>query len=157
MMNIFPLSIRTAATGLLVATLIGTCGCRIFGDSPSGSLASVSISHRPMADVHSAVTMVFLSEGFTAGASGENEFTFTRPGGKREQTAYGNDLFDRPLKVKVVVTTQQKNAATVVVVCNAWVIEAEHDPVFKETHPVRWLGRRPYVDLLAAVKTRLGQ
>jgi hypothetical protein len=45
----------------------------------------------------------------------------------------------------------------VVVACKAWIIEAQNDVVFEDTHPVRWFGRVPYVELMDAVKARLIQ
>jgi hypothetical protein len=71
--------------------------------------------------------------------------------------AYGSMTFHRPITVKVVVTTQPQGADTIVVGCNAWIIESENDPVFQEIHPVHSFGKQPYEDLLQEVKTQLGE
>jgi len=147
----------TLLAGLLLAGLLGTTGCRTIKGAPTGSLAAVSITNRPMAEVETAIMTVFFANGYTGGASAADTYTFTKPGGEREKLAYGNSMFDHSLLVKVEVTTVQPATNTVVIACKAWVIEAQDQMVFEETHPVHWLGRVPYEDLLEAVKTRLGQ
>ena len=144
-------------SGLLLAVLLGNTGCRTVKGAPPGSLAAVTITNRSMTDVELAIVTVFFSNGYTGGASAAETYTFTKSGGEREKLAYGSSMFDHPLLVKVEVTTVQPDTNTVIVACKAWVIEAQNEMVFEETHPVHWLGRVPYEDLLKAVKTRLGQ
>lgn len=147
----------TIAAALLLAVLACGTGCRSVKGAPPDSLAAVTITNRPMDDVDKAIMTVFLTSGYAGGASAENEYTFTRPGGEREKLAYGNSMFDHSLTVKVDVTTVPRGTNVIVVACKAWVIEAQDQMVFEDTHPVRWLGRSPYVDLLESVKSRLGQ
>jgi len=150
-----PLAVFVA--GLMLVVLFGATGCKSVKGAPSGSLTAVTITNRPMSDVETAIMTVFLTKGYTGGASSGDTYTFTRPGGDREKIAYGSALFKPSLLVKVEVTTVEQSPDTVVVACKAWVIVDQDDAVFEDTHPVRWLGRGPYEDLLEAVKARLGQ
>jgi hypothetical protein len=146
-----------AGAVLLAAVILGAVGCESFDGSASGSLASVTILNRPMADVQAAVTNVFTAHAFAGGSTGTNQFTFHRAGSSMDMLAYGSYMFQHPISVKVVVTTRQRAPDVIAVGCNAWIIEAENDPVFQEIHPVSSLRKGPYEDLLNEVKTRLGQ
>jgi hypothetical protein len=156
-MNIPKWQIAVAGAGLLAVILLGAAGCESFDNPPTGSLASVTITNRPMPEVQAAVTNVFAARMFTGGPSGTNQFTFKRPGSSMDNIAYGSYMFDRPVTVKVVVTTRQQSPDEIIVGCNAWLVEAENDPVFQENHPVRSLRKGPYEELLKEIKTRLGQ
>jgi hypothetical protein len=141
---------------LLAAVWLGATGCQSFKSSP-GDLTSVTITNRPMTDVQAAVTKVFTQHAFANVLSQENQFTFSRVGTSADQIAYGSLTFHRPITVRVVVNTRQQTPDSIEVGCNAWIIEAENDPVFQEVHPVRYFGRGPYEDLLKEVQTELGQ
>jgi hypothetical protein len=154
-MKIFTHNRGFAGIGLLAAIFFGAAGCQSFNGPVQSSLASVSIVNRPMADVQAAVTNVFTAHNFVGGATGTNEFIYTRPAGRMDRLAYGSYMFNRPVTVKVAVTTRQKNPALVVVGCNAWIVEAENDPTFQEIHPVGIFGRGPYEGLLQEIKGRL--
>jgi len=142
--------------GLLAIVWLGATGCQSFNASP-GNLASVTITNRPMADVAAAVTKVFTAHAFDEVSNRGNSFTFSRAGTSADRMAYGSLTFHRPITVRVVVTTRPQGADSLVVGCNAWIIEAENDPVFQEVHPVRSFGRGPYEDLLKEVQAQLGE
>ena len=145
-----------AGLALLATVWLGAVGCQSFGTAP-GDLASVTITNRPLAEVQAAVTKVFAAHVFAGGSTGPDQFTFHRIGTGTDQVAYGSHLFQRPITVKVVVTTRTQSPEVVVVGCNAWVIEAENDPTFQEIHPVRTLGKRPYEDMLKEIQSQLSQ
>ena len=153
-MNLFKRSLGWAA--VLAAIGLGVAGCQSFGDGAPGYLTSVQISNRPMAAVQTAVTNVFTGHAFTGGSTGANQFTYSRPGTSLDKLAYGSYLFDRPITVKVVVTTRQQTPAIIVVGCKAWIVEAAGDPVFEELHPVRAFGKEPYEDLLKEIRAQSG-
>lgn len=140
-----------------VLFLLATAGCESFKGASESYLTSVSITNRPMADVNAAVTNVFLGHAFTGGPTATNRFTFKRAGGGVDNLAYGSYLFQHPISVKVEVTTRQSAADTIIVGCNAWVIEAEYDQIFEEVHPVRSFRKGPYAELLGEIKKYLGQ
>jgi len=148
---------RTVGFAALLAVIgLGAAGCQSFGDASPGSLTSVQIVNRPMASVRTAVTNVFTAHAFLGGATGTNQFTYSRPGTSLDKLAYGSSLFDQPITVRVVVTARQQTPELIVVGCNAWIVEAENDPVFRELHPVRSFGKGPYEDLLKEVRAQAG-
>lgn len=153
-MNIFKRTLGFAA--LLVAIGLGAVGCQSFDDASPGSLTSVQIVNRPMAAVQTAVTNVFTAHAFMGGLTATNQFTYSRPGTSMDKLAYGSSLFDRPVTVRVVVTTRQPTPELIVVGCNAWIVEAENDPVFQELHPIRSFGKGPYEDLLKEIRAQAG-
>ena len=143
--------------GLLIAVIwLGATGCQSFSSS-TDSLTSVTITNRPMADVQATVTKVFTEHAFAEVLSEGNKFTFSRASTSSDQIAYGSHLFQRPVTVRVVVNTRQQAPNSIEVSCNAWVIEAENDPMFQELHPVRYFGRGPYEELLEKVQAELGE
>jgi hypothetical protein len=144
-----------AVMGLLAAIFLGAVGCQSFDGPAQSDLASVDLVNQPLPAVQSAVTNVFTAHSFSGGSSGANEFTYKRPAGRMDQIAYGSYMFSRPVIVKVVVTTRQKNPTVTVLACNAWIVESENDPTFQEMHPVGSLGRGPYEDLLKEVRAKL--
>jgi hypothetical protein len=154
-MNIFKRTVGFAA--LLAAIVLGAAGCQSFGDTSSDSLTSVEILGPPMAAVQTAVTNVFTAHAFTGGLTATNQFTYSRPGTSLDKLAYGSYMFDRPITVKVVVTTRQRTPDLIVVGCKAWIVEAENDPMFQELHPVHSFGKGPYEDLLKEVRLRASQ
>ncbi len=156
-MNASKRNFRISGLCLLAAVWLGATGCQSFSASETKSLTSVTITSRSMADVQAAVTKVFTAHMFDNVLNQENQFTFTRAGTSADQMAYSSMTFNRPITVKVVVTTQPQGADTIIVGCNAWIIESENDPVFQEIHPVHAFGKRPYDDLLQEVKTQLGE
>jgi hypothetical protein len=147
---------ETVGLCLLAAVWLGATGCKSFNSSP-GDLTSVTITNRPMAEVQAAVTRVFTAHAFANVRSQENQFTFSRVGTSADQIAYGSLTFHRPITVRVVVNTRQPAPDLIEVGCNAWIIEAENDPVYQEIHSVRYFGRGPYEDLLKEVQTQLGE
>lgn len=157
MMNATKRIFQITGLGLLAALWLGATGCQSFSTSPAGNLTSVTITNRPMADVQAAVAKVFAAHMYYNALSRENEFTFTRAGTSADQMAYGSVTFHRPITVRVVVTTQPQGADTIIVGCNAWVIELENDPTFQEIHPIRSSSKQPYEDLLQEVKAQLGE
>jgi len=120
-------------------------------------LAAVTITNRPMADVKTAVTNVFVARMFQGGQSGTNQFTFRRPASSMDNLAYGSYMFEQTVTVKVVVTTRQQTPDVIIVGCNAWLVKAENEPVFQEDHPVRSLGKGPYEELLKEIKKQVGE
>src|SRR5690242_13755534 len=89
-----------AGFSLLAVALLGGAGCESFNATPSGNLASVTISNQPMAAVQSAVAAVFVEHGFTGGQTGVNEFTFSRLGSRTDDIAFGSYMFQEPVTVK---------------------------------------------------------
>jgi hypothetical protein len=146
-----------AGMGLLAAICLGTSGCQSFNGPPPGNLTSVTITNHPLADVQSAVAGVFATHGFTGGQTGPNEFTYTRLGSRMNDIAYGSSLFQETVTVKVVVTTEPQLPDSIVVGCNAWLVEAEDDPMFADSHKVRSLRKWPYEQLLEDIKAQLGE
>ena len=94
---------------------------------------------------------------FSGGKSRTNQFTYKRAGSSMDNLAYGSYMFDHPVTLKVVVTTRQQTPDLIVVGCNAWLVEAENDPVFQENHPVHSLRKGPYEELLKEIKMQVGQ
>ena len=139
---------------LLAALALGAAGCQSFDEASPGSLASVQIVNQPMAAVQTAVTNVFTAHAFVGGLTATNQFTYSRPGTSMDKLAYGSYLFDRPISVKVVVTTRQQTPALIVVGCNAWIVEAADDPTFREQHAIHLFGKGPYEDLLKEVRAQ---
>lgn len=154
-MNFFKRALSSVT--LLVAIGLGSVGCQSFDGAAPGSLASVEIANQPMAVVQAEINNVFMAHAFTGGPTGVNQFTFSRAGTSMDQLAYGSHLFQRPITVRVVVTTRQQTPASIVVGCNASIIESENDPIFQEVHPIRVFGKGPYEDLLKEVQARAGQ
>jgi hypothetical protein len=146
-----------AGIGLLGIIWLGALGCQSMDESSSSDLVSVAITNRPLADVQSAVTAVFAKDGFGGGRTGPNQFTFTKPGSRLDEVAYGNSMFHESVTLKVVVTTEQQPAGSIVLGCNAWLVEAANDPVFQDAHKVRQLRKHPYEELLKEVQTQLGE
>jgi hypothetical protein len=144
-------------TAVLAVIILGAAGCESFSSAPSGDLASVTISNRPMSEVQTAITNVFVARMFSGGKSGTNQFTYKRAGSSMDNLAYGSYMFDHPVTLKVVVTTRQQTPDLIVVGCNAWLVEAENDPVFQENHPVHSLRKGPYEELLKEIKMQVGQ
>ncbi len=66
-------------------------------------------------------------------------------------------MFDEVVTLRVVVTVQQLDPQKIFVGCKAWLIEAEDDPVFADSHQVRKLRKWPYEQLLDDIKTQFGQ
>lgn len=138
---------------------LGLCvtGCQTFNATPSGNLASVTITNQSMSAVANAVAAVFATHGFEGGQTGANQFTFTCPGSRTDNLAYGSYMFDEVVTVKVVVTTKQLNPNSIYLGCNAWLIEAANDPVFQDEHKVRLLRKWAYAQLLKDIQTQFGQ
>jgi len=143
-------------TTLLAAITLLSTGCQTFDDATPGNLASVQIVSQPMSAVKTAVTNVFTAHAFIGGSTGTNVFSYSRPGTSMDKLAYGSYMFDRPITVKVVVTTQQQNPEIIVLGCKAWIVEAENDPMFQEMHPVHSFSKGPYEDLLKEVRSQTG-
>jgi len=154
-MNLFKRMLGFAA--LLAAIGLGAAGCQSFDDSSPGSLASVQIVNQPMAAVQAAVTNVFTAHAFVGGLSATNQFTYSRPGTSLDKLAYGSYLFDRPITVKVIVTARQQTPDLIRLGCQAWVVEADNDPVFQELHPIYSFSKGPYEDLLKEVQAQAGR
>jgi len=132
-------------------------GCQSFSNVPSGNLASVTITNQTMTAVANATAAVFLTHGFNGGQTGANQFTFTCPGSRSDNLAYGSYMFDEVVTVKVMVITKQLTTNSIYVGCNAWLIENANDPVFQDDHKVRMLRKWPYEQLLKDIQTHLGR
>ncbi len=139
------------------ALALGVTGCQTFSATPSGNLASVTITGQSMPAVANAVAAVFATHGFEGGQTGANQFTFTCPGSRTDNLAYGSYMFDEVVTVKVVVSTKRLTPDSIYVGCNAWLIEADNDPVFQDEHKVRLLRKWAYAQLLKDIQTQLGQ
>lgn len=151
--NIFP---GIAGLCLLAAMALVGAGCQTFSASPD-SLASVTITNQPMSAVQSAVAAVFEQHGFTGGQTGANEFTFNHIGTRTDDFAYGSEMFQEPVTVKVVVSTRQVSPDLISLGCNAWLVEAEDNPVFQDSHKVRLIRKWPYEQLLDDVQLQLAK
>jgi hypothetical protein len=145
------------AVALVGALALCVTGCQTFSATPSGNLASVTITNQSMSAVANAVAAVFATHGFEGGQTGANQFTFTCPGSRTDNLAYGSYMFDEVVTVKVVVTTKQLTPDSIYLGCNAWLIEADNDPVFQDEHKVRLLRKWAYAQLLKDIQTQLGQ
>ena len=143
----------------VLAGALGLCviGCESFSNVPSGKLVSITITNQPMANVVQATTAVFATHGFSGGQTGANQFTFTCPGSRSDNLAYGSYMFDEVVTVKVMVITKQLTTNSIYVGCNAWLIESANDPVFQDDHKVRMLRKWPYEQLLKDIQTQVGQ
>jgi hypothetical protein len=155
-MNVIRTQIFLAA---VLVGLLGLCvtGCQSFNDLPPGNLASVIITNQPMANIANATAAVFATHGFSGGQTGAGQFTYTRLGSRTDNLAYGSYMFDEMVTIKVVVVTKQLTPDSILVGCNAWLVEAENDPVFEDDHKVRQLRKWPYEQLLKDIQTQLGQ
>jgi len=147
---------------LMAAALAGVLalcvtGCQSFSDVPSGKLASITITNQSMANVADATAAVFASHGFNGGQTAPGQYTYTRPGSRTDNLAYGSFMFDEMVTIKVVVVTKQLTPGSIFVGCNAWLVEADNDPVFEDAHKVRQLRKWPYEQLLKDIQTQLGE
>jgi hypothetical protein len=143
----------------MLAGAAGLClaGCQSFSNAPSGNLASITVTNQSMANVSNATAAVFATHGFNGGQTGANQFTFTCPGSRTDNLAYGSYMFDEVVTVKVVVLTKQLTTNSIYVGCNAWLVENANDPVFQDDHKVRMLRKWPYEQLLKDIQAQLGQ
>ena len=143
----------------LVAALgLGVTGCQSFkAGPPPGALASVTITNRSVADVTQAARAVFAVHGFEEVASGPGQFTFERAGTRMNNLAYGSEMFNEVVTIRVIVTVTPLNLADTAVSCAAWLVEAADDPVFQDDHKVRKLRKWPYEQLLNDIKGQLGE
>jgi hypothetical protein len=139
------LSLVALAAGLLA-------GCQSLNEPDAGNLASVEITGQPLAVVQTAITNVFTANAFIGGPTGPNEFSYLRPGSRMDQAAYGSYMFQRPIMVKVEVTTTARPPDTIVVGCKAWIVEEDSDPVMQENHKIGFFGRGTYENLLKQVQ-----
>jgi hypothetical protein len=144
---------------IALAGALGLCvtGCQSFNGLPPGNLAAIIITNQPMTNVVQATTAVFAAHGFSGGQTGAGQFTYTRLGSRTDNLAYGSFMFDELVTIKVVVVTRQLTPNSILVGCNAWLVEAENDPVFQDNHKVRMLRKWPYEQLLNDIKTQLGE
>jgi hypothetical protein len=154
--------ITTCKRTFIAAALLGALGliatgCQSFSNAPSGNLVSVTITNQSMASVANATAAVFATHGFTGGQTGANQFTFTCLGSRSDNLAYGSYMFNEVVTVKVVVMTRQLTPNSIFLGCNAWLIEADNDPVFQDDHKVRMLRKWPYEQLLKDIQIQLGQ
>lgn len=140
---------------LMAVGLLALTGCETFNDPPDTYLTTVTITNRTPEQVQAAITEVFSSRGFNGGISGADQFTFTRLGSKADQLAYGSYMFKETVNVKVVVTTTTQADGTILVGCNAWLVETSTDAFIDDAHKVRQLRKRPYEELLEAVKAQV--
>ncbi len=143
--------------GLMLAVVWLVSGCQSFNGPAPGNLTSVTITNRSLSDVQTAVVGVFVTHGFSGGRTAADQFTYTRMGSRMNDLAYASAMFNEIVTVKVVVTTSSEANGNIVVGCNAWLIEAANDPVFQDSHQIRQLRKWPYEQLLADVKTQLGE
>jgi hypothetical protein len=157
-----PIMIATFKKNFMTAMLVGAlglcvAGCQSFSNVPSGNLASITITNQPMTNVVQAAAAVFATHGFSGGQTGPGQFTYTRLGSRTDNLAYGNSMFDELVTIKVVVVTRQLAPNSILVGCNAWLVEADNDPVFEDDHKVRQLRKWPYEQLLKDIQTQLGE
>jgi hypothetical protein len=152
----------TFKRNLMAAALVGVLGlcvtgCQSFSSLPPDNLTSVTITNQPMANIANAMAAVFAVHGFSGGQTGANQFTYTRLGSRSDNLAYGSYMFDEMVTIKVVVMTRQLTTNSILVGCNAWLVEADKDPVFEDDHKVRQLRKWPYEQLLKDIQTQLGE
>jgi len=142
-----------------LAGALGLCatGCQSFNGPPPGNLASVTITNKAMADVATATAAVFAVHGFKGGQTGPGQFTYNRLGSRINNLAYGSYMFEEAVTVKVQVTLQQLTPNSILVGCKAWLVEADNDSVFEDSHKVRPIRKWPYDQLLKDIQTQLGE
>ena len=86
-------------------------------------------------------------------ADGMTEAEYAAP----NNLTYGSYMFDEIVTIRIVVTLRQIDPSSVVVACNAWMVEDANDPVFADSHPVRQLRKWPYEQLMKDIRTQLGE
>ena len=146
-----------AAFCLLALLWLAASGCKTYSGPPENNLALVTITNRPLAEVQTAVTNVFLAHGYTVGLVRDNSFTFTRKTGGMDHLIYGSYVFGDNVLIKAGVITRQMPDDTIGVSCNAWIDAAEDDPIFEGDHEKTALRKKPYQALLEEVKQKLGE
>ena len=146
-----------APLGLLLILWLAASGCETFNRPPDNSLASVTITNRPLADVQLAVIKVFTAHGYTGTATPGSDLSFSRKGSRMDELLYGNYVFQQTVTVNAQVTTQMQPDSSILVGCNAWLVAAQNDPIFEDDHQVHQLRKTPYEDLLKEVKQSLGE
>lgn len=146
-----------AGMSLLAILLLNGTGCTSINGGAQRNIASVTITNRPMAEVQSAVAAVFAQHGFGGGQTAANQFTFSRLASPADQQAYGNEMFNGPVSIKVAVTTTSLPSGNILVGCNGWLVEAPKDPMYQNSYRVRQLREWPYQQLMDEIKARLGE
>ena len=160
-MNVLSNVFGARSTLRRVFLALGLCllavGCQSFNSSPGGSLSSVTITDRTMPQIASAIQEVFVSHYFQGGQTGPYEFTYERPGSRMNNMAYGSYFFDEKVTVRVVVKVQSLSGTQYLLTCKAALVEDAGDPVFQDTHKVRYLRKWPYDQLIQDIKKQLGE
>lgn len=160
-MNSERISVRTLGiTGLVLSAALWLCtiGCQSFKpEPPAGSVATINLTNRSSAEIAGAVQSVLTSHGFTGGQSGPNQYTYEHPGSRVDNLAYANYFFNEPVVVRVTVTLSSFTAGSIMVSCQAWLVESANDPVFEDSYQVRKLRKWPYEDLLNDIRKQLGE
>jgi hypothetical protein len=142
---------------LAPALLVLFAGCQSFNSPPTNNLASVTITDRTMPQIASAIQTVFATHYFRGGQTGPYEFTYERPGSRLNNLAYGSYMFDEKVTVRMKVKVQPVYGSQFLLSCNAALVEDAGDPIFQDTHHVRWLRKWPYEQLLKDIRTQLGE
>ena len=144
---------------LLALLWLAAVGCKTYSGPPENNLALVTITNRPLAEVQTAVTNVFLAHGYKGGLvpDKENSFIFTQKTGGLDHMIYGSYVFGDNVLIKASVTTRQLTDDTIGVGCNAWIDAGEDDPIFEGDHEKTALRKKPYQELLNEVRQKLGE
>jgi hypothetical protein len=140
-----------ALAAVLAVTLFTGC------QTKTGTLVSVIITNQPMPAITQAVNAVFVSHGYSGGRIGPGQFAYHRTGTRSDNVAYNNYTFDEIVTIRVVVVINKIDAGSMLVGCDAWLVEGADDPVFGDSHQIRKLRKWPYQQLLRDIRTQLGQ
>lgn len=151
------LSKSNVSWALLALLWLTASGCKTFNGLPEKNLAAVTITNRPAGDVQSAVGKIFRAHGFSGGLIDDNNFEFTRKGTRMDHLLYGSYVFEDTVTMKVTVTEQSQPNGDIRLGCQAWLVEADTDPVFEDDHQAHPLRKGPYQDLLKEIKKALGE
>jgi hypothetical protein len=141
------------AAGLI---LVST-GCQNLNTPPANSLASVTITNRTMLQISNAIQDVFVAHYFAGGQTGPAEFTYERPGSRMNNLAYGSYMFDEKVTIRVKVMVQPLSNNQFNLSCQAALVEDAGDPVFQDSHQVRFLRKWPYEQLLRDIRKQVGE
>ena len=151
----FPASV---AALLPLIALLACAGCGTTKGPASASFASVIIQNHTEAEIITATTQVFASDGYRGGPSGTGQMLFEREASRattlaRESvvgTAYGAQSF-----IRVRVETVELTGSQYRLQCKAYTVSGGSDPFFQNEVAYANFRSGPWQSLLNKVKKQL--
>jgi hypothetical protein len=149
--------LKWACLPMLAGLYICTTGCQSLNNSSPATMASVTITNQSMASVGQAIAGVFASKGYEGGQTSSGQFNYNRLGSRINNLAYGTYMFEETITVKVQVNVSQTSPNTILIGCQAWLVEGYDNTVFGDGPMIRPLRKWPYAQLLQDIQRQLGE